>query len=89
MPADHAADMVKLQGEVRTCRQATNALRSSTLKQQKAWREHRQAHHDMKSGKISKEEMQAVWTRTIAAGDALDQLVEQAAELWRRDCAKT
>jgi len=92
MSADtHAAmqaETVKLKAEITACRQLSKTMRTATLKQNAQWQRHRMAHKLFMAGKISQDERNRRWQLTIAAGDALDPLLDQAAEQWRQTCVK-
>jgi len=87
----HAAlqlEREQLTAKVEQCRGLALTLRSATLKQQTQWQRHRAAHKLFMSGKINQEERNRRWQLTIAAGDALEPLLSQAAEQWRLHCSK-
>lgn len=86
-----AATQLQLQqqhAKLEQCKTLSVTMRATTLKQDAQWRRHRSAHKLFMAHKITQDERNRRWQLTIAAGDALDPLLEQSAEQWRLHCSK-
>lgn len=91
LTAASAADtrqLAALQAEVRACRDLGRTMRMVVARQESQWAKHRSAHKLFMAGKISQDRRNAIWRETIIAGDQLAPLVHDAAEQWRKECAK-